>query len=166
MGCVRPFPGRWLWRGEDLAQGQVGGEKGDEPQRAKPQDDIEVLVDPGLRLLVAEAVKIVEVEGNIRVGQMGASGRSKKVADEHQPCGQSSPGRQSPFVVAQSDQEPDEQQGQPAMKKRKPTGEKRELGLEHVAGQAQKVNSQKIAAEVRKPEALRKQNAHRSEERR
>ena len=48
------------------------------------------------------------------------------------------------------------------MEKRKPAGEKRKLRVEHVTGQAQKVNPQKMAAEVREPEALRKQNAHRA----
>jgi hypothetical protein len=38
--------GRWRWRGEDFAQGQVGGEKGDEPQHAQPQDDIRQLLPP------------------------------------------------------------------------------------------------------------------------
>jgi hypothetical protein len=42
----------------------VGGEKGDEPQHAKPQDDIKVLVDPGLRLLAVETVNLIEVEVN------------------------------------------------------------------------------------------------------
>ena len=155
------FPaGRRRWRSEDFAQDQVGGEKSDEPQHAQPQDDIKVLVDPGLRLPVVETVKIINVDGEIGVGQLGASGRSKKVADEHQSCGQAGPSRQSPFIIAQPEQEPDEQQWQPAMKKRKPAGEERKLGLEHVAGQAQKVNAQKVAAEVHEPEALRKQNAH------
>src|ERR1039458_7228122 len=107
-----------LRRGQDFAQGQVGGEKSGEPQHAKPQDDIKVLVDPVLRLLVVESVNIINVDGEVGVGQMGAGGRSKKIADEHQPCGQAGPGRQSPFVVAQAEQEPDEQQGQPAMKER------------------------------------------------
>src|SRR5664279_3126055 len=47
------------WRGEDSAQGQVGWEKGDETQYAKPQQDIEVLVCPGLRPLVVESVNII-----------------------------------------------------------------------------------------------------------
>jgi hypothetical protein len=67
-----------LGRGEDFAQRQVSGEKGGEPQRAKPQDDIKVLVDPGLRLLVVETINIIEVDGDVGVGQMGASRRSKK----------------------------------------------------------------------------------------
>src|ERR1019366_1802339 len=147
-------------RGKDFAKDEGGGKKGDEPHHAKPQDDIKVLVDPVLRLLVVETVKIINVDGEVGGGQMGARGRSKKVADEPQPCGQAGPGRQSPFVVAQADQEPDEQHGQPAMKERKHAGEKRKLAVEHVTGQAQKVNPQKVAAEVREPEALRKQNAH------
>ena len=46
------------------------------------------------------------------------------------------------------------------MKKRKPAGEKRQMRIKHVTGQAQKVKPQKVAAEVREPETLRKQNAH------
>jgi hypothetical protein len=43
----------------------VGGEKGDEPQPAKPQDGIKVLVDPVLRLVVVKTVKVIEVEGEL-----------------------------------------------------------------------------------------------------
>jgi hypothetical protein len=137
-----------------------GWEKGDEAHRAKPHDDITVLVDAGLRLLVVETVSIIEVDGDVGVGQMGASGRSEKVANNRQPRGQGGPGRQSPFVAAQADQEPDKQHGQPAMKKRKRASQKRKPMFEHVAGQAQKLNPQKVAAEVREPVALRTQNAH------
>jgi hypothetical protein len=47
----------------------------------QPQDDIKVFVDPGLRLMVVETVKIINVDGQVRVGQMGTGGRSKKIAD-------------------------------------------------------------------------------------
>ena len=138
----------------------MGWEKGDETQYAKPQQDIEVLVCPGLRPLVVESVNIIDIDGDVGVRQMGAGGRGKKVADEHQPCGQNHPSRQSPFVVAQADQEPDEQQGQPAMKQRKPACEKWQLVVKHVAGQVQKVKPKQMAAEVHEPEALRQQNTH------
>ena len=57
-----------LRRDKDFAQDQVGGEKGDEPQHAKPQDDIEILIDPVLRLLVVESVNIINVDGDVGVG--------------------------------------------------------------------------------------------------
>jgi hypothetical protein len=66
----------------------VGGEKRDEPQYAKPQEDMKVLIDPGLRLLVVDTVNVIESDLEIWIGQMGASGRSKKVAEERQSCGQ------------------------------------------------------------------------------
>jgi hypothetical protein len=34
-------------------------------------------------LLVIESVKIIDVDGNVGIGRMRSSGRSKKVADEH-----------------------------------------------------------------------------------
>src|ERR1019366_9215115 len=97
-------------RGKDFAKDEGGGKKGDEPHHAKPQDDIKVLVDPVLRLLVVEAVKIINVDGEVGVGQMDASRRSKKVTDKHQPSGQAGPGRQSPFIIAKPEQQPDELQ--------------------------------------------------------
>ena len=138
----------------------MGGEKGDEPQHARPKDDIEILVDPGLGLLVVETVKIIYVDGEVGVGQMGTGRRSKKIANEYQPCGQDGPGRQSAFVIAQANQEPDEQQRQPAMKKRKPASEKRQMAVKHITGQVQKVKPEQVAAKVRELEALRQQNAH------
>ena len=142
-----------------LRKAKMGGEEGGEPQHAKPEDDIKVLVDPALRLPVVEAVNIINVDGEIGVGQMGARRRSKKAADQHQPRGQAGPGGQSPFVITQATQEPKEQQGQTAMKKRKPAGEKRQPRVEHVTGQAKKAKPQHVGAEVREPEALWKQNA-------
>jgi hypothetical protein len=53
--------GLWLWRGENIPQGQMGGEEDDEPQATKPHEDIKVLIDQGLRLLVIETVKIIDV---------------------------------------------------------------------------------------------------------
>jgi hypothetical protein len=54
-----------LWCSKDFAQGQVLGEKSAQPQHAQLQDDIKVLVDPRLRLLVVEAVKIINVDWEI-----------------------------------------------------------------------------------------------------
>jgi len=48
------------------------------------------------------------------------------------------------------------------MKKRKPAGEKRQLAVEHIIGQADQVKPQQVAAAVHEPEALWKQNAHRA----
>ena len=60
----------------------MGREEGDKPQRPKPKDDVKVFIDPRLRLLVIETVKIINVERQIEVGQMGAGGWSEKVTDE------------------------------------------------------------------------------------
>ena len=84
--------GRQRWHSENSAQDQVSGKKEAKPQRAQPQDDIKVLVDPVLRLPVVETVKIINVGGEIGIGQMCAGGRSKKVTGEHQSGGQSGPG--------------------------------------------------------------------------
>ena len=46
------------------------------------------------------------------------------------------------------------------MKKRKPAREKRQMTVEHVSGEAQKVDPQTGAAEVSEPETLQKQYAH------
>jgi len=70
----------------------MGGKKEDEPQRAQPQDDIKVLVDPVLWLLVVETVKIINVDGEIGIGQMRAGGWSKIVTGKHQPRGHTGPG--------------------------------------------------------------------------
>jgi hypothetical protein len=56
--------------GEDFAQDQMCWEKSDEPQHAKPQDDIKVLVDPVLRLPVVETIDIIDVDRNVRIHQM------------------------------------------------------------------------------------------------
>lgn len=59
------------------------GEKGNEPQHAKPQDEMKDLADLGLRLLVVETVRSIEMDWHAAVGQMGAGGRSGKAANEH-----------------------------------------------------------------------------------
>ena len=71
---------RWPWRGEDYTQGQMNGEKGDEPQRAQPQGDIEILVDPGLRLLVVDTVNAIESDREIWIGQMSTNPVARTVA--------------------------------------------------------------------------------------
>src|ERR1035441_8129381 len=65
--------GRSCWCGEDFAQAQMRGQKGDEPQHAQPEDDIKVLVDPVLRLLVVESVEIINVDGKVGIGRMRSS---------------------------------------------------------------------------------------------
>ena len=127
--------------GKNFAQDQMGGKKGDEPQRAQPHDDIKVLIDPTLRLLVVEAVKIIDVDWNIRVAQVRSGRGRKKVADESQPCSKAGPSGQAPLVVAQAEQQPDKQQRQPAMKKRKPAREQRQMRIEHITGQTKREES-------------------------
>ena len=61
-GCRR-------WRGKNSAQYQVGGKKEDKPQRAQPQDDIKVLIDPVLWQAVVETVKVINIDGEI--GEQG-----------------------------------------------------------------------------------------------
>ena len=69
---------------EDFAQGQMGGQEGDEPQHAKPKDDIEVLVDPGLWLLVVETVNQIDVDREVGVDRMGARGWSEQISAKTQ----------------------------------------------------------------------------------
>ena len=69
----------------------MGGKKSREPQHAKPQDDIKILVDPVLRLPVVESVKMIDIDGNVGVGQMGSGGRGKKVTNQYQSSDHESP---------------------------------------------------------------------------
>jgi hypothetical protein len=64
--------------GEQSAQVQMGREKGDEPLRRQPEDHMQVLIHPGLRLLVVEAVEIIDVDRQVGIGRMRAGGRRKK----------------------------------------------------------------------------------------
>ena len=65
LAAVRRSAFATLRRDKDFAQGQMCGKKGAEPQGDEPQDDIKVLVDPGLGLLVVEPVNIIQVEGQV-----------------------------------------------------------------------------------------------------
>jgi hypothetical protein len=64
--------------GEQSAQEQMGREKGDEPLRRQPEDHMQVLIHPSLRLLVVEAVEIIDVDRQVGIGRMRAGGRRKK----------------------------------------------------------------------------------------
>jgi hypothetical protein len=140
----------------------MSGKKGDEPQRGQPQDNVQVLIHPRLRLLVVEAVNIIEIDRKTGVDRMGAGGSGEKVADQYQPGGYRGPGEQGSFVIAEANQKPNKQQGQPAMKERKPAEKKRQPGVEHIARQVQEMESQKVNAEIHEPERLRDQNTHRA----
>ncbi len=85
----------------------MGRPVGQKPERTKPADDVNVLVDPGLRMLIVEAVSIIEIDRNVGIGQMRAGGRREPIANQHERGGQRGPGNQRAFVVTEPAQQPE-----------------------------------------------------------
>jgi hypothetical protein len=46
------------------------------------------------------------------------------------------------------------------MKQRKPAREQRQIRIEHITGQVQKMKPKEVAAKIREPDTLRQQDAH------
>ena len=136
------------------------GQKHKQPQCAQPEQDVQVLIDPMLRLLVVEAIDIIEIDRQIGISRVGAGGRGEPVAGQHQLGGHHGPAHQRPSIVAQPEQEPDEQERQPAMEQRQPARKQWQLTVKHVTRQVQNLQPQQMTAKIHEPETLRQQNPH------